>query len=86
MRPARLILYQKPRNPSPHERRILTLLVQGQTPKEAAIRLGLARRSLTNALGHMRERYAARTNATLIAIAIRLQWIDLAIDLPNLDP
>ena len=29
MRPARLIVYQTPRNPTPRERRILTLLAEG---------------------------------------------------------
>jgi DNA-binding CsgD family transcriptional regulator len=80
MRPARLTVYQCPRNPTPRERQILTMLAEGRTQKQAAALLGLAHRSLSNALGHMRDRYTAPTNECLIALAVRLQWIALAID------
>ncbi len=80
MRTARLAVYQHPRNPTAHERRILTLLAEGHTQKQAAGRLGLAHRSVTNSLGKMRDRYTAPTNESLIALAVRLQWIVIAID------
>lgn len=80
MCPARLTVYQSPRNPTPRERQILTLIAEGRTQKEAAACLRLAHRSLSNALGHMRDRYSAPTNEALIALAVRLQWISLAID------
>jgi hypothetical protein len=35
------------------------------------------------ALGHMRERYTTPTNEALIALATRLQWIAVAIDIPG---
>jgi DNA-binding CsgD family transcriptional regulator len=79
MRPARLIVYQKPRNPTERERRILTLLAEGYRQKEAAGHLGIKPRALANALEHMRNRYAAPTNESLIAVAVRLQWITLSI-------
>ena len=80
MRTARLAVYQHPRNPTAHERRILTLLAEGHTQKQTAGRLRLAHRSVTNALGKMRTRYTTPTNESLIALAVRLQWIVLAID------
>jgi len=84
MRPARLTVYQSPRNPSPRERRILTLLAEGHSQHELARHLGLAYHSVSNALGRMRLRYEAPTNESLIAIAVRLQWIALAIDCADL--
>jgi DNA-binding NarL/FixJ family response regulator len=42
MRPARLSIYQSPRNPTPREREILTLIAEGRTQKQAARTLGLA--------------------------------------------
>ena len=56
-------------------------MAEGHTHKQAAGRLGLAHRSVTNALGRMRDRYATPTNEALIALAIRLQWIFVAIDI-----
>lgn len=80
MRPARLAVYQSPRNPTPRERRILTLLAEGHTQKQAAGHLGLAPRYVTNSVANMRTRYTAPTNEALVALAVRLQWITLAID------
>ena len=80
MRPARLIVYQTPRNPTPRERRILTLLAEGHSQRQLARHLGLAAHSVSNALGRMRDRYTAPTNEALIALAVRLQWITLAVD------
>ncbi len=77
---AHLTVYQSPRNPTPRERQILTLLVKGLTQKQTAQTLRLAYHSVTNALGEMRARYTAPTNESLIALAVRLQWISLAID------
>ncbi len=82
MRPARLIVYQTRRNPTPRERRILTLLAEGQSQRELARHLGLAHHSVSNALGRMRTRYTTPTNEALIAIAVRLQWIAVSIDCP----
>jgi len=81
MNHARLIVYQRPRNPTERERTILTLVAEGQTHKQAAGLLGLAHRSVTNALGRMRDRYTTPTNEALIALAIRLQWIAVAIEI-----
>ena len=81
MRPARLLVFQSPRNPTTRERRILTLLAEGHTQKQAAGHLGLRPRSVTNALGHMRDRYTAPTNEALIALAMRLQWIEIGIEI-----
>ncbi|HEV2395650.1 MAG TPA: LuxR C-terminal-related transcriptional regulator [Candidatus Sulfotelmatobacter sp.] len=75
-----MTVYQSPRNPTPHERRILTLLAEGRTHKQAAARLGIKPHSLTAAVEKMRERYTAPTNVALVALAVRLQWIALAID------
>lgn len=80
MRPARLIVYQAPRNPNDRERRILALLAEGHSQKQAAKHLGIKPRSISNALGKMRNRYTAPTNESLIALAVRLQWISVAIE------
>lgn len=80
MRPARLAVYQSPRNPTPRERRILTLLAEGHTQKETANRLGIRSRAVTTSVALMRSRYSAATSEALIALAVRLQWISLAID------
>ena len=80
MRPARLAVYQSPRNPNPRERRILTLLAEGHTQKEAAHHLGIRSRAVTNTIATMRSRYTAPTNEALIALAVRLQWITLSIN------
>jgi hypothetical protein len=50
------------------------------TQKQAAGHLGLKDRTVTGALGHMRERYTTPTNEALIALATRLQWITVAIE------
>jgi DNA-binding CsgD family transcriptional regulator len=63
----------------PRESGILTLLAEGLTQKQAAAHLGLHTRTVTNTLGHMRERYRAPTNEALVARAVRLEWISLAI-------
>ena len=80
MHPARLIVYQTPRNPTERERRILTLLAEGYTQKQTAGHLSLKPRCVTTALAHMRNRYTAPTNESLIALAVRLQWIALSIE------
>jgi len=86
MKHARLIVYQRPRNPTERERTILTLVAEGHTHKQAAGHLGLAHRSVTNALGRMRDRYTTPTNEALIALAIRLQWIAVAIEVDQDKP
>jgi hypothetical protein len=45
----------------------------------------LAHRSVTDALGRMHDRYTAPTNEALIALAVRLQWITLAIECADTD-
>jgi DNA-binding NarL/FixJ family response regulator len=80
MKPARLTVYQHPRNPTERERRILTLLAEGHTQKETARRLGIRDRAVTSSVANMRSRYTAATNEALIALAVRLQWITLVID------
>ncbi len=81
MKNARLTVYQRPRNPTERERTILKLLAGGYTQKQAAGYLGLAHRSVNNAMGRMRDRYAAPTNEALIALAIQLQWVGLTVDI-----
>ena len=81
MRRTRLTVYQAPRNPSSRERRIVTLLAEGRSRHELARYLDLAYHSVSNALSRMRLRYTAPTNEALVAIAVRLQWISLAIEL-----
>jgi DNA-binding CsgD family transcriptional regulator len=80
MKPARLTVYQSPRNPTERERRILTLLAEGHSQKQAAAHLGVKPRCVTNSLGNMRNRYTAPTHEALIAMAVRLQWISVAIE------
>ena len=41
MKPARLLVFQAPRNPTERDREILTLLAEGHTHKQAAGHLGL---------------------------------------------
>jgi DNA-binding CsgD family transcriptional regulator len=78
---ARLRVYQHPHNPTARDRAILTLIAEGHTQKQAAGHLGLKPRSVTGALSYMRDRYTAPTNEALIALALRLQWIEIAIEI-----
>ena len=80
-RPARLRVYQTPRNPTQRDRAILTLLAEGLTQRQAAAHLGIRPRCVNSALANMRECYAAGSNEALIALAVRLQWIELAIEI-----
>lgn len=80
MKSAHLTIYQAPRNPTPAERQILTLIAEGHTRKQAAAHLRITHRSLLHKIESMRNRYTAPTTEALIAIAVRLQWITLAID------
>lgn len=77
---ARLTVFQQPRNPTERERRILTLLAEGHSQKQTAAHLGVKHRAITSALGNMRDRYTSPTNEALVALAVRLQWISVAID------
>src|SRR3954469_7620480 len=81
MKNARLIVYQRPRNPTERERRILALLAGGLTQKQAAGHLGVTPRAITACVEKMRDRYTAPTNEALIALAVRLQWIEIAVDI-----
>ena len=83
MKPARLLVFQAPRNPTEREREILTLLAEGPTFKQAAGRLGLKHRTITRALEEMRHRSTTPTNEALMALATRQQWIDVIIDIPE---
>jgi DNA-binding NarL/FixJ family response regulator len=68
-------------DPTERERGILTLLAEGLTQKQAAAHLGLHTRTVTNTLGQMGERHSAPTNEALTAAAVRLQWIEIDIDI-----
>ena len=80
-RPARLPIAQHPRNPSPRDREILTLLAEGHTRKEAAAALHLKPRTITANIQRMCDRYGAANPLVVIAAAIRLKWIALEIDI-----
>jgi len=80
MRPARLTVYQLPRNPTERERRILTLIAEGRTTRQTAVHLRVKLRSVTHSLERMRNRYTAPTNESLLVLALRLQWITIAIE------
>ena len=43
--------------------------------------LGLKPRCVTSTLARMPDRYAAPSYEALVALAIRLQWIEIAIDI-----
>jgi DNA-binding CsgD family transcriptional regulator len=77
VRAARLIVYS---TQATRERRIFALLAEGHTQKQTAGHLGLKLRSISAALGNMRNRYTAPTNESLIAIAVCLEWITIAVD------
>jgi hypothetical protein len=53
----------------------------GASQRQAAAHLGVKPRCVTSALANRRERYTAASNEALIALAIRLQWIEIAIDI-----
>jgi DNA-binding CsgD family transcriptional regulator len=80
MRTARLTVFQSPRNPTLRDREILTLLAEGHTQKEAAGILAAKTRTITSAVERMRARYTVPTLTALVALAIRLEWIALAIE------
>ena len=79
--PDLFVICQSPRNPSERQRGILTLLAEGLTQRQAAAHLGVKPRCVTSALANMRERYTTTTNEALVALAIRLHWIEIAIDI-----
>lgn len=80
-RPARLRVYHSPRSPSERQRGILALMAEGLTQRQAAAQIGLKPRSVASALANMRERYTTASNEALVALAIRLQWIEIAIEI-----
>ena len=84
-RRARLPIAQHPRNPSPRDREILTLLAEGHTRKQAAAALHLKPRTITATIQRMCDRYGAANPLALIAAAIRLEWIALEIDVDTQD-
>jgi DNA-binding CsgD family transcriptional regulator len=86
MRAARLIVFQAPRNPTERERRILALLAEGHSQRAAAAHLGVKPRAVTSKLQQMRNRYTARTNEALVALAVRLEWIAVAIECDGRTP
>jgi DNA-binding NarL/FixJ family response regulator len=79
--PAHLIVFQHPRNPTEHDRAILELIAAGHSHTSAAAELHTRPRNVTQALAKMRARYTAPTNEALIAIAVRLQWIAVAVEI-----
>lgn len=84
-RPARLPIAQRPPNPSPRDRELLTLLVEGHTRKQAAAALHLKPRTIGATLQRMCDRYGAANPLALIAAAVRLEWIALEIDVDTND-
>jgi hypothetical protein len=50
------------------------------TPQDTARHLETTLRTITVALHRMRDRYNFPTNEALIAVAVKLEWIPLAID------
>jgi hypothetical protein len=69
-------------NPSPVERRILRALARGASQREAARDAGIRPRAAALALAEMRDRYAPTTHA-LIALAVKLEWIELPVWIPK---
>jgi len=84
-RPPALLVPLNGRNPSPRERDILTLLAHGATMTQAATALGIAPSNVRNRVDMMRNRYAP-TTASLVALAIRLEWIEFRVDIGSRTP
>jgi len=55
---------------TPRELAILTLVVNGLTDKEIALRLGLARRTVSNRMSIILLKLSARNRTEAVAIAI----------------
>jgi hypothetical protein len=73
-----LTVTQDGRNPTTKERQILQLLAAGNTRAEAAHHAGMKLRAVTALLEGMRDRYAP-TLPALMALAVKLQWIEIPI-------
>jgi len=64
-----------------HSKQVAPLqAAEGRTPPDTARHLDTTPRTITAALHRMRDRYNFPTNEALIAVAVKLEWIPLAID------
>jgi DNA-binding CsgD family transcriptional regulator len=75
-----LTVDQHARNPTPRQRRILRRLAEGMSQPEIAAQDGVPAHRIARQLEALRNRFAP-TNCALIAIAIRLQWIPVEIEI-----
>ncbi len=75
-----LTVDQHARNPTPRQRRILRRLAEGMSQPEIAAEDGCPTHHIARQLESMRNRFAA-TNCALVAIAIRLQWFPVEIEI-----
>jgi len=75
-----MVISQHARNPTPRQRRILRRLAEGMTQPEIAAEDGVPPHQVSRQLEALRNRFAA-TNCALIAIAVRLQWIPIEIEI-----
>jgi DNA-binding NarL/FixJ family response regulator len=64
-----------PTGPTPRERDVLTLLADGHSTREIALRLAYSERTIKNVLQELTTRLSLRNRTQAVAHAVRSGWI-----------
>jgi len=75
-----LTINQRERNPTQRERVILTLLAEGHSQIQIAEVLSITPHAIARTLENLRNHFAP-TNCSLIALAVRLEWITFSVEI-----
>lgn len=68
------------RKPTAKDLEVLQLLAEGFRQKEVGEQLGIKRHTVARRLETMRNHYSA-TNESLIALAVKLDWVRIEVQL-----
>jgi len=79
-----LTVNQQERNPTERQRVILTLLVEGLSQIQIAEVLSTTPHAIARTLENLRNQFAP-TNCSLIALAVRLEWVTFSVEIRQND-